>query len=78
MFTGVMKAKMLGPFACECGSILLQKPDGLHPDGLQHDQYARTKEGALIEAEPLDCRWAGAKFEIPTIEMKQVVPKSSG
>jgi len=61
-------------YVCECGSLLIEQDEQI-----SHDQYARFAQtkgtahaGALDESKPLTCRWAGARFEIPTIELKQI------
>lgn len=67
-----MTAKSLSPFTCECGSLLVNQEGYLH-----HDQYARvvTAPFALDESRPLPCKWAGFRFELPTVDLKQAYVK---
>jgi hypothetical protein len=67
-----MLAKSKAPFACECNSLLVE-----HDGELVHDQYARsaTAPFALDESRPLACKYAGAKFELPRVELKRVPVK---
>ncbi len=63
-------AKAMGTLACgQCDSeLVMNKTDGL----LHHDQYARDKNTKqILEDQPLDCPWAGTRYEVPTVELKQ-------
>jgi len=64
-----MPVRILNQLQCECGSILVQREDGLH-----HDQYAREASAPfkLIESRPLECKWVGAHFATPTMELQLV------
>jgi hypothetical protein len=55
-------------YACSCGSLLVEQED---VEYLLHDQFERARNGSLIETKPLNCKWAGVRFEIPTVELKQ-------
>jgi hypothetical protein len=57
-------------YACPCGSLLVEQSD---VEYLLHDQFERAKNGTLIETKPLACKWAGVRFEIPTVELRQVL-----
>lgn len=68
-----MYAKSKGPHACfDCGSALVEQDGTLH-----HDQYKRHVEPpyALDENRPLPCKWAGLRFELPVVDLKQFVVK---
>lgn len=52
-----------------CGSLLVLKDNA---DEILHDQYARGAFGNVDESKPLKCKFAGAKFEVPTVELVQV------
>lgn len=75
MFGPGFFATILGPLICsECKSALVLKPDKKPPVEVLHDQYARDQAGVLLEDQPLECKWAGAHFEPPVIELKQITP----
>jgi hypothetical protein len=59
-------------YVCDCGSPLVEQEEQL-----AHDQYERipTEAGQPVrfdESKPLTCKWAGARFEIPTVDLKQI------
>lgn len=57
-------------YVCDaCGSPLVEK-DGA--DEILHDQYERTAFDNLDESKPLKCKFAGAKFEVPTVNLVQI------
>jgi hypothetical protein len=56
-------------YVCACGSVLVEK-DGV--DEILHDQYERGVLGGIDEGKPLKCKFAGAKFETPTVTLTQV------
>ena len=56
-------------YVCACGSPLVEKDAA---DEILHDQYERGALGGLDESKPLKCKFAGAKFEVPTVELKQI------
>jgi len=57
-------------YECTCGSLLVEK-DGA--DEILHDQYERGAFGQLDEKKPLKCKYAGGRFEVPVVELKQIV-----
>jgi hypothetical protein len=48
-----------------CNSVLVEKDDQI-----LHDQYARGALGGLDESKPLSCKFAGQRFEVPTVDLK--------
>lgn len=56
-------------YVCACGSPLIEKDNS---DEILHDQYERGVMGGIDESKPLKCKFAGAKFEVPQVELVQI------
>jgi hypothetical protein len=56
-------------YVCKCGSVLVEQDK---PEAILHDSFERAgKGGALDETKPLACKFAGARFEVPVVELVQ-------